>query len=77
MADVKIVIAKNGPLRVTGDVEMEWADGTPVEIGKEKFSLCRCGASTNKPFCDGTHSRIGFEAAEAAVPESDENKAKG
>ena len=71
MADVKITLRPNGPYRVEapeGTIELVDANGTRYDLtGKPAFSLCRCGASTNKPFCDGTHSKIGFMAAEAAV----------
>ena len=72
MADVKIRVSKNGPYIVQGKVELFDAGDNPVATEKETIALCRCGASTNKPFCDGTHSRVGFEAAESAVPESKE-----
>ena len=71
MADVTIDIIKNGPLIVKGDVELKDSDGNSYPAEK-RMALCRCGASTDKPFCDGTHSRIGFQAAERAVPESKE-----
>ena len=71
MADVKIDIIKNGPYIVQGEVEMKDADGT-LYPAQKRMALCRCGASTDKPFCDGTHSKIGFQAAERAVPESRE-----
>ena len=71
MADVTIEIRKNGPLIVSGAVELKDAEGNAYPA-KERMALCRCGASTSKPFCDGTHSKIGFEAAERAVPESAE-----
>jgi CDGSH-type Zn-finger protein len=71
MADVTIEIIKNGPYIVTGPVELKDSEGNNYPA-KERMALCRCGASTTKPFCDGTHSKIGFQAAEKAVPESAE-----
>ena len=65
MAEVTIRPTKNGPLIVEGPVELFDADGNKVTVDKPRIALCRCGASSNKPFCDGTHSAIGFQAAEA------------
>ena len=69
MADVSIKIRPSGPYLVTGPIDLTDADGNAVPIaeGKTTIALCRCGASVSKPFCDGTHSKIGFDAAEAAV----------
>jgi 3-phenylpropionate/trans-cinnamate dioxygenase ferredoxin subunit len=71
MAQVTIERIKNGPYIATGEVELIDADGNKYPVEK-RMALCRCGASTEKPFCDGTHSKIGFKAAEKAVPESKE-----
>ena len=71
MAEVTIETIKNGPYIVKGDVELIDADGKRFPVEK-RMALCRCGASTEKPFCDGTHSKIGFQAAEKAVPQSAE-----
>jgi CDGSH-type Zn-finger protein len=49
-----------GPLWVTGRIPVERADGQPVEI-RNRMTLCRCGQSENKPFCDGTHRRTGVQ----------------
>jgi CDGSH iron-sulfur domain-containing protein 3 len=54
MSKVQIKVNDNGSLRVTGDVELLDAEGNPFAT-KATFSLCRCGLSQNKPFCDGTH----------------------
>jgi 3-phenylpropionate/trans-cinnamate dioxygenase ferredoxin subunit len=68
---LKAVVIQKGPLMVSGDLsELEITDsnGQAIDLGdKNKIYLCRCGGSVNKPFCDGTHSKIGFQAAEAAV----------
>jgi CDGSH-type Zn-finger protein len=65
---VKISIRPNGPYLVEGEVELVDVNGNKIDTsGKPRFALCRCGASVTKPFCDGTHSKIGFQAAEAAV----------
>ncbi len=72
MADVSIKVTHNGPYVVRGSAEVQDADGTTYTV-KETFALCRCGGSTTKPFCDGTHSKIGFQGAERAVAEA--NKA--
>jgi 3-phenylpropionate/trans-cinnamate dioxygenase ferredoxin subunit len=72
MPEVTIEVVRNGPLIVNGPVELKDADGKLYPV-KERVALCRCGGSTTKPFCDGTHSKIGFQAAETAVRESAED----
>jgi CDGSH-type Zn-finger protein len=70
MAETNVTITSkpNGPYRVEGPIRLIDVDGKEINLeGKPAISLCRCGASTKKPFCDGTHSKIGFQAAEAAV----------
>ena len=68
MSDVAIKIRPNGPYLVSGAFDLSDADGNPVPTeGKAVVALCRCGGSVTKPFCDGTHSKIGFDAATKAV----------
>jgi 3-phenylpropionate/trans-cinnamate dioxygenase ferredoxin subunit len=68
---IKMLFTPNGPIAVSGDLsELNLVDSTgqPIDVsGEKKIFLCRCGGSTTKPFCDGTHSKIAFQAAEAAV----------
>jgi CDGSH-type Zn-finger protein len=71
MAEVTIEATPDGPYLVTGVVELCDSDGRILPT-KGKVWLCRCGASTKKPLCDGTHSKIGFQAAAQAVPGSAE-----
>ena len=57
-----IVACPDGPLLVRGDVPLVDDHGTPVARRRATVALCRCGASTIKPWCDGSHKAIGFEA---------------
>ena len=64
---ITIKVRENGSLRVEGDdVKVVDAEGAEYQIRNRPFALCRCGGSANKPFCDGTHKRIGFQAASSA-----------
>ena len=72
MSDVSITVKTNGPLLVSGSFELKDADGNLIPIPRNPCALCRCGASVNKPFCDGAHSKIGFDAAKKVVPDSAE-----
>ena len=68
---LEIIAKKDGPYLVAGDLsqlELRDGEGNLYDLtDKKRVFLCRCGASTTKPFCDGQHSKIGFQAAEAAV----------
>ena len=72
MAEVEIKVRHNGPYKVTGPIRLIDADGNEFELpaGGQPIALCRCGGSKTKPFCDKTHSEIGFQAAERAVAEA-------
>lgn len=68
---VKITIFDDGPYEVVGPLSLMDESGNIVEVeAGEPCYLCRCGGSTTKPFCDGTHSTIGFQGAIQAVKQS-------
>ncbi len=62
MEEPSIKVRLNGPYLVRGAVALEDADGNRFDLPSDNFVLCRCGGSSNKPFCDGTHEKIGFQA---------------
>jgi CDGSH-type Zn-finger protein len=58
----KVTALHNGPLRIEGEFEICDPSGQVFGLaGRTVISLCRCGHSENKPFCDGAHTRMGFE----------------
>ncbi len=59
----KITVNNNGSLRIEGEVTLCDAQGNAFGLGgRATISLCRCGHSENKPFCDGAHKRVGFQS---------------
>ena len=70
MAIVKVSVKKNGSLRVEapeGSIEIVDSEGRAYDLtGKTAFSLCRCGGSAKRPFCDGSHKHNGFQSEECA-----------
>ena len=67
MADVTIKALKDGPYEVAGNAKV--LDNAGKEFAESQFPplyLCRCGQSKNKPFCDGSHTAVGFKSEERA-----------
>ena len=63
MAATRIIATPNGPLRIEGDFEIVDPQGRAFNLGgRTAISLCRCGHSSNKPFCDGSHKECAFES---------------
>ena len=59
---VKITVRPNGPLRIEGHIQLVDADGAAWDLtGKPAVSLCRCGLSKKRPFCDGSHNAAGWQ----------------
>ncbi|GIV37087.1 MAG: hypothetical protein KatS3mg032_1466 [Cyclobacteriaceae bacterium] len=71
MAATKITVNHNGSLRVEGDFELVDAEGKAYGLqGRTTVSLCRCGRSGNKPFCDGSHKgNFEHQAVAFSLPE--------
>lgn len=64
--ETRIVVRPNGPYLVEGPLTVVDIEGKEYRSDRPRIALCRCGNSANKPFCDGTHQRIGFDAPSAA-----------
>jgi CDGSH-type Zn-finger protein len=67
VAASKVTVFNNGPLRIEGEFEIVDQEGKQFGLaGRTAISLCRCGHSANKPFCDGSHKRQGFDTTVVA-----------
>ena len=65
-----VTVHENGSLELQGNIVVCGADGKTLREGKRMY-LCRCGSSANKPFCDGTHTKIGFTDSGLGVKKDD------
>lgn len=66
---IRIRLRQNGPYVIHGkDVEVVDWNGVPYAVDRRPIALCRCGASSRKPFCDGSHARAGFDGGAQAPP---------
>ncbi len=89
MTDRRITVTDNGPYLVAGDVPLRrrapivsehgepltWSTGTELDTA-DRYALCRCGRSDNRPFCDGTHARVGFDGTETAPTDGYDDRSK-
>ena len=68
MSDDEAIITpyRDGPLLVRGPFRMVDQDGAEIEVGRRTVALCRCGKSRLRPFCDGTHKVVRFDAPSGA-----------
>lgn len=66
MEKITIQTRLNGPYLVKGPITLVDAEGNEFRVERDPVALCRCGQSSNKPFCDGTHSKVAFQAPEKA-----------
>jgi CDGSH-type Zn-finger protein len=62
LSEVRVTPYRNGPYLIRGDFTVLDQDGREIETDRPIVALCRCGKSQNRPFCDGTHKAIGFQA---------------
>ena len=67
--ETRITAVDHGPFLVTGEAVVTDAEGNEFRVERKTVALCRCGGSTNKPFCDGTHSKMAFWTPEREVAE--------
>jgi len=64
---IEIKALENGPYLISGSATYTDAEGNTQTVEGKMVAMCRCGQSANKPFCDGSHKKAAFEAAEAVI----------